>query len=70
MLSKILSSKIAVGLKGSTTLHVCTVTVQVEGAIPICLYVRYRNLRRIEHTVWFDACVLLGLDKVPPCNWN
>lgn len=69
MLSKILSSKIAVGLKGST-LHVCTVTVQVEAAIPIHLYVRYRNLRRIEHTVWFDACVLLGLDKVPPCNWN
>lgn len=51
MLSKILSSKIAVGLKGSTTLHVCTVTVQVEAAIPICLYVRYLNLRRIEHTV-------------------
>lgn len=70
MLSKILSSKIAVGLKGSTTLHVCTVTVQVKAAIPICLYVRYRNLRRIEHTVWFDACVLLGLDKVPPCNGN
>lgn len=54
MLSKILSSKIAVasvGLKGSTTLYVCTVTVQVKAAIPIRLYVRYRNLRRIEHTV-------------------
>lgn len=50
MLSKILPSKIAVGLKGSTTLHVglCTVTVQVEAAIPIRLYVRYRNLRLIE----------------------